>query len=160
MQSVSNLGSKEPWSSLKSLPRLRWDFQECSANIQFIRIYPDTINIEQACPTYCTRAFFAQMDILICTPRLYKNKPGPGLNPHKTSKKIWTIIAHSKFFVKIFAHLIKRSDTHDIENTWDIWNNFIFYGLLFDSVQLGVNYLGWIWIRGVASGVKWWELSC
>ena len=48
--------------------------------------------------------WFAHLDF-------YKNKPGPSLNPHKTSQKIWTIIAHSRFFAKIFAHLFKRLDT-------------------------------------------------
>ena len=55
--------------------------------------------------------FFAQLDILFAHLDFYKKKPGPVLSPHKTSQKIWTIIAHSRFFAKFFAHLAKRLDT-------------------------------------------------
>ena len=55
--------------------------------------------------------WFAHLDF-------YKNKPGPGPNPHKTAHKIWTIIGHSRFFAKTFAHLVKRLDTPGLEYSW------------------------------------------
>ena len=53
--------------------------------------------------------WFAHLDF-------YKYKPDPGLNPRKTSQKIWTIITHSRFSAIIFAHLIKKLDTPGLEH--------------------------------------------
>ena len=66
---------------------------------------PGLSNLLHACIFLHSWTFwFAHLDF-------YKNKPGLGLNPQKTWQKISTIIAHSRFFAKIFAHFVKRLDT-------------------------------------------------
>ena len=63
---------------------------------------------------------------------------GPAQTPIKHNTKIWTKFAHSRFFAKIFAHLVKRLDTPGLRLCPILYRPFKFWTSTLENKMVSI----------------------